>query len=146
MVRTLMKKLLAFALLMSFVAGPSVFAAERSPFTNIGFGVFLGWGNFIKVENYEFFDEDKTHFIVEINGKGYKEIIKEAKALYGSKWKCQMAEHFVETMAALGVTVGDTVDLKLYLFDWGHEVIELKGVPVTEENLMDIQFETNFCD
>lgn len=121
-------------------------AQERSPFTNIGFGIFLGWGNFIKVENYNYFNEDKTHFIVEINGKGYKEIIKEAKELYGSKWKCQMAEHFVETMGALGVTIGETVDLKLYLFDGGHEVIEVNNVPVTVENLEEIQFETNFCE
>lgn len=120
-------------------------AQERTPFTNMDFGLFLGWGNFIKVENIDYFDEDKTHFIVEINGKGYKEIIKEAKALYGKAWKCQMAEHFVETMAALGVTIGETVNLKLYLFDRGHEVIEVNNVPVTEENLDEIQFETNFC-
>ncbi len=140
-----MKKLLALTLLFGLLSGNS-FARERSPFTNIDFGLFLGWGNFIKVENWELFDEDKTHFLVEVNGKGYKEIIKEAKALYGSKWKCRMAEHFVETMADLGVTVGETVDLKLYLFDRGHEVIEVKDVPVTEENLLDIQFETSFCN
>lgn len=139
-----MKKLVIALALFSFIG--SIQAQERSPFTNIGFGLFLGWGNFIKVENYNYFREDKTHFIVEVNGKGYKEIIKEAKDLYGKKWKCQMAEHFVETMAALGVTIGDTVDLKLYLFDGGHEVIEVNDVPVTEENLEEIQFETNFCD
>ena len=139
-----MKKLFISLILAVFLAPTQ--AQERSPFKNIGFGLFLGWGNFIKVENYNYFDEDKTHFIVEVNGKGYKEIIKEAKDLYGKKWKCQMAEHFVETMGALGVTIGDTVDLKLYLFDGGHEVIEVNDVPVTVENLDEIQFETNFCD
>jgi hypothetical protein len=139
-----MKKLL-ISLVLTILITP-VHAQERSPFTNIGFGLFLGWGNFIKVENYNYFDEDKTHFVVEVNGKGYKEIIKEAKDLYGKQWKCQMAEHFVETMGALGVTIGDTVDLKLYLFDGGHEVIEVNDVPVTVENLDEIQFETNFCD
>ena len=120
-----MKKLFISLILAVFLAPTQ--AQERSPFKNIGFGLFLGWGNFIKVENY-------------------KEIIKEAKDLYGKKWKCQMAEHFVETMGALGVTIGDTVDLKLYLFDGGHEVIEVNDVPVTVENLDEIQFETNFCD
>ncbi len=139
-----MKKLLSALIFTCLLATPTV-AQERSPFTNINFGLFLGWGNYIKVENWQYFDEDKTHFIVEVNGKGYKEIIKEAKALYGKAWKCQMAEHFTETMASLGVPIGETVDLKLYLFDFGHEVIELKGIPVTEENLEEIQFETNHC-
>ncbi|MCF8060049.1 MAG: hypothetical protein K9K67_12180 [Bacteriovoracaceae bacterium] len=139
-----MKNLLIVTI-FSILLVPSTQAQERSPFTNIDFGLFLGWGNFIKVENVDLFDEDKTHFIVEINGKGYKDIIKEAKDLYGKNWKCQMAEHFVETMGALGVTVGETVNLKLYLFDRGHEVIEVNNVPVTEENLEEIKFETNFC-
>jgi hypothetical protein len=43
------------------------------------------------------------------------------------------------------VTIRETVKLKLYLFDRGHEVIEVNNVPVTEENLDEIQFETNFC-
>jgi len=132
-------------LALAFLITATVGAAERSPFTNIDFGLFLGWGDFIKVENYDYFDEDKTHFVVEVNGKGYKEIIKEAKALYGKKYKCRLAEHFVETMSELGVTIGETVDLKLYLFDRGHEVIEVKGVPATVSNLDEIQFETNFC-
>lgn len=139
-----MKKLLSCLIVTGLLATSAV-AQERSPFTNINFGLFLGWGNYIKVENWEYFDEDKTHFLVEVNGKDYKDIIKEAKAMYGKGWKCQMAEHFVETMAALGVQVGETVDLKLYLFDFGHEVIEIKGVPVTQENLEEIQFETNHC-
>ncbi|MEC7278055.1 MAG: hypothetical protein VXV96_17165 [Bdellovibrionota bacterium] len=139
-----MKKLL-ISFIFPLMLASSTFAQERSPFTNIDFGLFLGWGNFIKVQNWDYFDEDKTHFLIEVNGKGYKEIISEAKALYGNSWKCQMAEHFVETMSALGVEVKETVDLKLYLFDGGHEVISLKDVPVTEENLEEIQFETNHC-
>lgn len=138
-----MKKLITIAFLISAISFAN--ANERSPFTNISFGLFAGWGNFIKVENYNYFDEDKTHFITEINGKGYKEIIKEAKDLYGRDWKCRMAEHFVETMAALGVTVGETVDLRLYLFDGGHQQIYVEDVPVTEENLEEIKFETNYC-
>ena len=137
------KKLLVTAL---FLASASLSASERSPFTNVDFGLFLGWGNFIKVENIDLFDSGKTHFITEINGKGYKEIISEAKSLYGSNWKCRFAEHFVETMGELGVSIEATVDLKLYLFDGGHEVIELSDVPVTQENLEEIQFETNFCN
>ena len=135
-----------FLVLALGLMNPVLNASERSPFTNINFGLFLGWGNFIKVENPDFFDADKTHYLIEVNGKDYKDILKEAKSLYGDQYKCQLAEHFVETMGKIGVTVGNTVDLKLYLFDGGHDVIELKNVPVTEENLEEIQFETNFCE
>lgn len=137
-------KILSLILATLFVF--NLHAEERSPFTNIGYGAFMGWGNFIKVQNPDYINEDKTHFLIEVNGKEYKEIIKETKAIHGKKWKCRLAEHFVETMGEIGITVGDTVNLKLYVFDGGHEVIDLQGVPVTEDNLAEIQFETNFCN
>ncbi len=136
-------KILSLILATAFVF--NVHAEERSPFTNIGFGLFMGWGDFIKVENPDYINEDKNHFLIEVNGKDYKDILKEVKAIHGKKYKCRLAEHFVESMKEIGITVGDTVDLKLYVFDGGHELIELKGVPVTEDNLAEIQFETNFC-
>lgn len=48
-------------------------------------------------------------------------------------------------MGDLGVEIKETVDLKLYIFDGGHEVITAENVPVTIENLEEIQFETNHC-
>lgn len=138
-----MKKIvLVFTLFLALNAA----ATERSPFTNIDFGLFAGWGNFIKVQNPGFFDQDRSHFLLEVNGKGYKEILKEAKELYGKKFKCRLAEHFVESMGELGVKIEDTVNMKLYIFDGGHEVITVKDVPVTEANLEEIQFETNHCN
>ena len=139
-------KLMISSLVLLLALSTAAFGQERSPFTNIDFGLFMGWGNFIKVENPAYFDNSKTHFLIEVNGKGYKEIIKEAKAKYGKGYQCQLAEHFIATMNDLGVAVGQTVDLKLYLFDGGHGVIEVKDVPVTEANLDEIQFETNFCE
>lgn len=137
-----MKRLvLIFTLFLSLNA----LATERSPFTNIEFGLFAGWGNFIKVQNPSHLDENRSHFLLEVNGKGYKEILKEAKELYGKSFKCRLAEHFVESMGDLGVEIKETVDLKLYIFDGGHEVITAENVPVTVENLEEIQFETNHC-
>jgi hypothetical protein len=132
---------LIFALCSSFMAQ----ASERTAFTNMSFGWMPVKGDFIKVENYEYFDEDKTHFLIEVNGKDYKDIIKETKALYGNKYKCMLSQYFVETMSAIGVVVGETVDLKLYLFDWGHKVFDLKDVPVTEANLEELQFNSDLC-
>jgi hypothetical protein len=132
---------LIFATLFVF----NLHAGERSPFTNIDFGLFMGWGDFIKVENPDYINSEKNHFLIEVNGKDYKDILKETKTLYGKKYKCRLAEHFVQTMKEVGIEVGDTVDLKVYVFDGGHEVKELKAVPVTEDNLAEIQFETNFC-
>lgn len=140
-----MKKVLVFVLLFGFFS--TTFAsAERSPFTNISFGVVFGWGDFIKVENPQFFDSKKTTYLIEVDGKEYKDIIKEAKAIHGSKWKCRMAEHFVETMSEVGVVIRETVNLKLYLFDWGHEVFEVNNIPVTEMNAAFIKARTNFCN
>lgn len=136
---------LFLVLLATLSLSPLSFGAERSPFTKIGFGWFPGRGDFIKVENYEFMNEDKTHFLIQVEGMDYKDIIKKTKAMYGKDYKCQLAEHFVETMGALGITIGDTVNLQVYLFNGGHQTLDLKDVPVTEENLLDIQFETNFC-
>ncbi len=137
-----MKKLvLIFTLFLSLNA----LATERTPFTSIDFGIFAGWGNFIKVQNPSHFNGDKSHFLLEVNGKGYKDILKEAKELYGKDFKCRLAEHFVESMGELGVLIDQTVNLKLYIFDGGHEVITVENVPVTAENLEEIQFETNHC-
>ncbi|MBK24385.1 MAG: hypothetical protein CME70_10345 [Halobacteriovorax sp.] len=135
----------SIALIITSLLVLSAQAGERSPFTNIEFGLFAGWGKFIKVQNPERFNAEKSHFLIEVNGKGYKEILKEAKELHGKNYKCRLAEHFVETMGELGVKIEDTVNLKLYLFDGGHEVITLNDVAVTEENLEEIQFETNYC-
>lgn len=137
-----MKKLaIVFTLFLSLNA----LATERSPFTNIEFGLFAGWGKFIKVQNPNHFDQNRSHFLLEVNGKGYKEILKEAKELYGKNFKCRLAEHFVASMGDLGVKIEETVNLKLYIFDGGHEVITAENVPVTEGNLEEIQFETNHC-
>jgi hypothetical protein len=138
-------KSLLLVILAIFSLSPAIIAAEKSPFTNIGFGWFPGRGDFIKVENYEYMTEDKTHFLIQVEGMDYKEIIKKTKAMYGKKYKCRLAEHFVATMAELGIQIGDTVNLQVYLFNGGHQTLDLKDVPVTEENLLDIQFETNFC-
>lgn len=139
-----MKKML---LALIFTLCSSVLASdiERTAFTNMSFGWMPVKGDFIKVENAEFFDEDKTHFLIEVNGKDYKDIIKETKALYGSKYKCMLSQYFVETMSAIGVEIGETVDLKLYLFDWGHKVFDLNDVPVTEANLEELQFNSDLC-
>jgi hypothetical protein len=132
-------------LLVTLFLSLNAVATEKSPFTNIDFGLFAGWGKFIKVQNPNFFDQDRSHFLLEVNGKGYKEILKEAKELYGKNFKCRLAEYFVQSMGELGVKIESTVNLKLYIFDGGHEVITVENVPVTEENLEEIQFETNHC-
>lgn len=140
-----MKKIFMVLLIMFSL---NALAQERSPFTNINFGSFIGWGDYIKVENPYYFpdDADKELFLIEVNGLEYKEIIKKSKKKHGKdNWKCRMAEHFVETMKELGVVVGQTVDLKLYEFGWSHKTFEVKDVPVTAANLDEIQFETNFC-
>jgi len=141
-----MKSFTLILLVMLFnLAGASVLA-EKSPFTDIKYGWMLGRGDYIEVKNPELFDEDKRHFLIEVNGRDYKDIIKDTKALYGKKYKCMLAEHFLESMAAIGVSVSEEVDLKLYMFDWGHKVFDLKDVPVTEDNLDEIMFNRSHCE
>jgi hypothetical protein len=90
------------------------------------------------------FRSDKTHYLIEVEGKGYKEILSEVRAIHGDNYKCRLAEHFVETMAEIGIKTGDTINLKLYTFK-GHKQFYVNNVPVTEDNLAEIQFETNHC-
>lgn len=123
----------------------TVMGAERTAFTNMSFGWMPVKGAFIKVENYDYFDEDKTHFLIEVNGMDYQDILKESKALYGDNYKCMLSQHFVQAMTELGNPIGETVDLKLYLFDWGHKVFDLKDVPVTEDNLEVLIFNNDLC-
>jgi len=140
-----MKKLISI-IILSFALQTVVSASERTAFTNMSFGWMPVKGAYIKVENAELFDEDKTHFLIEVNGKGYEEILSETKALYGDNYKCMLSQHFVETMGAIGVNISDTVNLKLYLFDWGHKVFDLNDVPVTEDNLEELQFNNDLCE
>ncbi|WP_372653733.1 hypothetical protein [Halobacteriovorax sp.] len=119
---------------------------EATPFTNIKFGWMLGKGDYIEVQNPDFFDEDKRHFLIEVEGKGYEDIIKETKAIYGSNYKCMIAEHFTEAMNAIGVNVTDKVDLKLYLFSWGHKLFDIEDVPSTEDNIYEVQYNSTYCE
>ena len=124
----------------------SSMANERSPFTDIKFGWIIGRGDFIKVTN-DLINPDKTHYLIQVEGVDYKDIIKAVRSKYGKKnYKCRMSEHFVETMAAVGIEIGETVDLQLYAFDGGHKVFDLKDVPVTQENLEMIMFERSYCE
>lgn len=120
-------------------------ANERSAFTNMKFGKVPGWGDYIRVENPDHLTEDKRYLLWEVEGMNYKDIIKETKKLHGKKFKCRLAEHFVATMGELGITIGDTTNMKIYIFDGSHTVLDLQDVAVTEENLEEIQFETNYC-
>lgn len=124
----------------------TIFASEGSPFTNVSFGWFPGRGDFIKIENYDLINSDKTHLLIEVNGVDYQDLIKDMKALYGKDaYKCRFVEHFKETMKDLGIDATDTVDLKIYRFDGSHTLFDLEDVPVTEENLDILKFDTNFC-
>jgi len=142
-----MKILLALLMTLSIAPAFSSVEVESTPFTYIKFGWMPVRGDYIQVKNPEFFDEEKTHFLIEVEGVDYKDIIKQAKALYGKNYKCRIAEHFTETMRAIGINVTDKVDLKLYLFDWGHKVFDLKDIPSTEDNVYEIQFsDEQYCN
>lgn len=141
-----MKILLTLFMALSIHTSFAEELVEATPFTNIKFGWMLGKGDYIEVQNLDFFDEDKRHFLIEVNGREYKDIIKETKAIYGSKYKCMIAEHFTEAMNAIGVNVTDKVDLKLYLFSWGHKLIDIKDVPSTEDNIFEVQYNTSYCE
>ncbi|MAF77528.1 MAG: hypothetical protein CME63_16225 [Halobacteriovoraceae bacterium] len=119
--------------------------AEKSPFTYIEFGQFPGRGDFIQAENPDYLDENYTNLVIAINGVETQKIIDDTKKLYGSDYKCRLAEHFTETLEDIGMNIGDAVHLTVYLLDGGHQVIQVPNVELTEDNLLSVQFETNFC-
>lgn len=119
--------------------------AARSPFTNIKFGEFQGRGEFIQVENEDYLDNSTINLLMAINGVATQDLIDHTRALHGENWKCRIAEFLPQTLTEMGVSVGDTVDLSIYLMNRGHQIIEVSNVPMTEDNLLFLQFETNFC-
>ena len=80
-------------------------------------------------------DNSKTHYLIEVEGMDYKDILAQAKARYGkNKYKCQLSRKFVETMGDLGVLIDDKVNLKVYQFSFSHEVFDLRDVILSVRN------------
>lgn len=132
-------KLLIAALIMTLSFSQAVQAQGQkilSPFTDMQFGWFPVRGDFIEVSIPKRIDNSKTHFLIEVEGMDYKDIIAQAKARYGKdKYKCQLSRKFVETMADLGVIIsGDKVNLRLYEFSWSHKQFFLNDIDLTERN------------
>lgn len=141
-----MKILLVLFATLSIAPSFAQLAPESTPFTYIKFGSLLG-RNFIEVRNPEYIDESKTHYLVEVEGVSDKEILAQTKAIYGDNYKCMIAEHFSEAMAAIGINISDKVDMQLYLFNWGHKTFDLEDVPSLEDNVYEIQFsDERYCD
>lgn len=107
----------------------------KSPFTDVQFGWFPVRGDYIAISIPKLIDNSKTHFLIEVEGMDYKDILAQAKAKYGKdQYKCQIARNFVATMADLGVIIGDSVNLMLYEFSWSHRKFALADVPLTVKN------------
>ena len=132
------------SLLFLVILNTSAFA-EKTPFTYIEFGQFPGRGEFIQIENSDFLNDNMTNLLLAVNGVSTQEIINQTRARYGEAFRCRIAEHFTETLTELGIPFDEAVDLRVYLLDGGHQVIELTGIPLTEDNFLTVQFETNFC-
>lgn len=141
-----MKILLALILTLSLKPAFSQDLVEGTPFTYMKFGSILG-RDYIEVRNPDYIDTNKKHFLVGVEGVEDKEILKRAKELYGENYKCMLSQYFTEAMHAIGIKVTDKVNMKLYLFNWGHKTFDLSDVPSTEENIDLIIFEgINYCD
>lgn len=141
-----MKKVLVLILALGFITSTFANQPERSPFTSVSYGVVFGWGDFIQVKNSKYWDASKMTYVTGVDGKDYKDIIKELKDIHGKKWKCRFANHFVESMSEVGVVVGETVNLQIYLFSFGHEVIEVNNVPTTVLNARRVAATNNYCN
>ena len=141
-----MKILLVLIATLSTIPSFAQLAPESTPFTYIKFGSMLG-RDFIEVRNPDYIDESKTHYLVEVEGVTDKEILTQTKALYGDNYKCMIAEHFSEAMAAIGINISDKVAMQLSLFNWGHRTFDLEDVPSLEDNVYAIQFsDDSYCD
>lgn len=134
-----MKVFITFSfLLFNIFLSPAIFANQaKSPFTDMQFGWIPIRGDFIAITiPGGLIDNSKTHYLIEVEGMDYKDVIAQAKAKYGKDaYKCQLARNFVATMADLGVLIhDDKVNLTLYEFSWSHKVFPLNDVPLTERN------------
>lgn len=125
-------------LLITFCFLGSAFAQNQktlSPFTDMQFGWIPIRGDFIEITIPKRLDNSKTHYLIEVEGMDYKDILAQAKARYGkNKYKCQLSRKFVETMGDLGVLIDDKVNLKVYQFSFSHEVFDLRDVILSVRN------------
>ncbi len=139
-----MNKFLACFLMIFFM---QVTLAKKSPFTNMEFGSFAGRGEFIKIEIEGTLEPSVTYLLLEVNGVTTNELLAHARSKYASNYKCVIAEKLPTLLSELGVinSSEDIVDLKLYLLNRGHQVKDFYDVPMTEENLLLLQFERNYC-
>lgn len=124
---------------MTLTLSSSAFAQAQktlSPFTDMQFGWIPIRGDFIEITIPKRLDNSKTHYLIEVEGMDYKDILAQAKARYGKdKYKCQLSRKFVETMADLGVVItDDKVNLKVYQFSFSHKLFDLEDVVLTERN------------
>lgn len=113
--------LIAFIIFASsFIAS----ASERAPFTDI----FFDQAPSVLVQV-----NDESYYLLSVNGVRRADIIDRCEAQFGSECQCMLAEKFTETMSAIGLEIGETVDLGLYYMA-NHQVFTLNNHPVTEEN------------
>lgn len=103
------------------------FAEEKSPFTDI----FYDAAPSVKVQV-----QGETLYLLAINDVKREDIITKCEATYGAECSCMFAEKFTETMAQIGMSVGDTVSLRLYKME-NHQVSTVDQ-PVTVENLEEL--------
>jgi hypothetical protein len=132
-------KVLISCVLIALTLTSSAFANTQkviSPFTDMQFGWIPIRGDFIEITIPKRIDNSKTHYLIEVEGMDYKDILAQAKQKYGKDaYKCQLSRKFVETMADLGVIIqNDKVNLRIYEFSWSHKVFDLKDVVLSERN------------
>lgn len=124
-----MKSIVLTTIFMYLFSGLAA-AEERSPFTDV---------LYTDSPSVTVVYEDETYFLLSVNGIKRADIMTACEQSFGESCQEMFALNFLEVMAAVGATIGDTVDLRLYKFS-GHRVVKIDGAAVTAENVEDIMF------
>lgn len=121
-------KIMVLSLLVGFfhlLSGASTAsAAERTPFTDMLFDAAPS----VQVQM-----NGETFYLLDLNGQKRATIMEKCEAAFGAQCPCMIAERFTQTMAKIGLPVGDTVSLRLYRLA-NHSIETIPAAPVTADN------------
>lgn len=106
---------------VSDVALNAAFEASRSPFTKVDFAM----KPHVKVEH-----EGAPYFLVQVDEATTETILEKCRQKFAANCEKQFAENFSNMMQQIGLPVGQTVDLLLYIFEQ-HRVVPFANVTVT---------------
>jgi hypothetical protein len=122
---------------LAIVLSLSIFAVEKSPFTDVIYKQTPGAPAGVPTISVTL--EGNDYYLLAVSDVEMKDIMIACVAAFADDCEEKFALNFVEVMLTVGVQVEDMIKLKLYQFSQ-HRVVTLEDALVLEENIDEILF------